>query len=172
LRQRYPPLRRLFRRDDGMVCLTGSKGQHRIDVRASTIRIVLKNRLSRLAGRHQAKNVRDRNAQAANTWTAMHPISIDRYPFQKVWQRQHHSSTIAPSLAFVSRGGLASASCRPDRFDAANRRGAQGVWRRGRARIDRPKRGKQTSQRGIDLIRERLKRASEIHKMKVTENKP
>jgi phage-related protein len=33
------------------------------------------------------------------------------------------------------------------------------------------KRGRQTSQRDIDLIRERLKRASEIHKMKVTENK-
>lgn len=33
-------------------------------------------------------------------------------------------------------------------------------------------RGKQTSQRDIDLIRERLKRANEIHKIKVTENKP
>ena len=33
------------------------------------------------------------------------------------------------------------------------------------------KRGKQTSQRDIDLIRERLKRAGEIHQMKVTENK-
>jgi len=32
------------------------------------------------------------------------------------------------------------------------------------------KRGKQTSQRDIDLIRERLKRASEIHMMKRTEN--
>jgi phage-related protein len=32
------------------------------------------------------------------------------------------------------------------------------------------KRGKQTSQRDIDLIKERLKRAGEIHKMKVTEN--
>jgi phage-related protein len=34
------------------------------------------------------------------------------------------------------------------------------------------KRGKQTSQRDIHLIRERLKRAGEIHKMKVTESKP
>jgi phage-related protein len=34
------------------------------------------------------------------------------------------------------------------------------------------KRGKETSQRDIDLIRERLKRAGEIHKMKVTENAP
>lgn len=34
------------------------------------------------------------------------------------------------------------------------------------------KRGKQTSQRDIDLIGERLKRAGEIHKMKLTENKP
>jgi phage-related protein len=33
------------------------------------------------------------------------------------------------------------------------------------------KRGKQTSQHDIDLIRERLKRASEIHKIKMTENK-
>jgi hypothetical protein len=32
------------------------------------------------------------------------------------------------------------------------------------------KRGKQTSQRDIDLIRERLKRASEIYRMKLTEN--
>jgi phage-related protein len=34
------------------------------------------------------------------------------------------------------------------------------------------KRGKQTSQRDIDLIRERLKRAGEIHQMKLTESKP
>jgi phage-related protein len=32
------------------------------------------------------------------------------------------------------------------------------------------KRGTQTSQRDIDLIRERLKRAREIHEMKLTEN--
>lgn len=74
----------LFRRDDGMVCLTGGKGQNRIDVSVFKIRIFLKDRLPRLAGRHQAKNVRDRNAQAANTWTAMHTIGIDRYSFQKV----------------------------------------------------------------------------------------
>jgi hypothetical protein len=74
----------LFRRDDGMVRLTGSKGQNRIDVRGFKIRILLKNRLSRLASRHQPKNLCDRNAQAANTWTAMHTIGIDRYSFQKV----------------------------------------------------------------------------------------
>jgi len=34
------------------------------------------------------------------------------------------------------------------------------------------KRGRQTSQRDIDLIKERLKRANEIHRMKVTENEP
>ena len=34
------------------------------------------------------------------------------------------------------------------------------------------KRGTQTSQHDIDLIRERLKRAREIHEMKLTENKP
>ena len=33
------------------------------------------------------------------------------------------------------------------------------------------KRRKQTSQRDIDLIRERLKRAGEIHKLRMTENK-
>ena len=33
------------------------------------------------------------------------------------------------------------------------------------------KRGKETSQRDIDLIKERLKRAGEIHKLKVTESK-
>jgi hypothetical protein len=32
----------------------------------------------------------------------MHTISIDRYSFQKVWQRQYHLSILAPSLAFVS----------------------------------------------------------------------
>ena len=35
----------------------------------------------------------------------------------------------------------------------------------------RSKRGKETSQRDIDLIRERLKRADEIHKLKMTESK-
>ncbi len=67
-----------------MVGLTGGKGQSRIDVRVFKIRILLKNRLSRLAGRHQAKNVGDRDAQAANTWTAMHAIGIDRYSLQEV----------------------------------------------------------------------------------------
>jgi len=66
-----------------VVRLTGSKGQNRIDVCVFKIGILLKNRLSRLASRHQAKNVCDRNAQAANTWTAMHTIGIDRYSFQK-----------------------------------------------------------------------------------------
>ena len=74
----------LFRRDDGMVRLPGSKGQNRINVRVFEIRIFLKNRLARLAGRHQAKDVRDRDAQAANAWTAMHAIGIDRYSFQEV----------------------------------------------------------------------------------------
>jgi hypothetical protein len=74
----------LFRRDNGMVRLPGSKGQNRIDISAFKIRILLKNRLSRLASRHQAKNVCDRYAQAANTWTAMHTIGIDRYSLQKV----------------------------------------------------------------------------------------
>ena len=74
----------LFRRDDGMIRLAGSKGQNRIDVRVFEIRIFLKNRLARLASRHQAKNVRDRDAQTTNTWTAMHTIGINRYSFQKV----------------------------------------------------------------------------------------
>jgi hypothetical protein len=74
----------LFRRDNGMIRLTGSKGQNRIDVRVFKIRILLKNRLSRLASRHQAKNVCDRHAQAANTWTAMHAVGIDRDSFQEV----------------------------------------------------------------------------------------
>jgi hypothetical protein len=46
----YQKEQNLFRRDDGMVRLTGSKGQNRIDVRVFEIRILLKNRLSRLAG--------------------------------------------------------------------------------------------------------------------------
>ena len=68
----------------GRIFVTGRKGQDRIDVRVFKIRIILKNRLSRLSSRHQAKNVCHRNAQAANTWTAVHTIGIDRYSFQKV----------------------------------------------------------------------------------------
>ena len=64
-----------------MVCLTGSKGQNRIDVCAFEITIVLEDRLAGLASRHQAKNIRDRNAQPANTWTAMHLVGVDRYSF-------------------------------------------------------------------------------------------
>jgi len=67
-----------------MVRLSGSKGQNRIDISAFKVRILLKNRLSRLASRHQAKNVCNRHAQAANTWTAVHTIRIDRYSFQKI----------------------------------------------------------------------------------------
>lgn len=93
----------LFRRDNGMVRLAGGKGQNCIDVCVLKIGIFLKNGLSRLAGRHQAKNVRDRNAQAANTWTAMHAIGIDRYSFKKVRQWQYHRLSIAPSAAFVSK---------------------------------------------------------------------
>ncbi len=74
----------LFRRDNGMVRLPGSKGQNRIDISAFEIRIFLKDSLSRLASRHQAKNVCDRHPQAANTRTAMHTIGIDRYSLQKV----------------------------------------------------------------------------------------
>jgi hypothetical protein len=74
----------LFRRNDGVVCLTGSKGQNRIDVRVFKIGIFLKDRLSRLASRHQAQNVRHRNTQATNTWTAMHAIAVDRYSFQEI----------------------------------------------------------------------------------------
>jgi hypothetical protein len=92
----------LFRRDNRMVGLPGSKGQNRIDISAFKIRILLKDRLSRLASRHQAKNVCDRNAQATNAWTAMHPIGIDRYSFQKVRQGRRHPLAIAPLLAVVS----------------------------------------------------------------------
>jgi hypothetical protein len=74
----------LFRRDNGMVRLPGGKGQNRIDIRIFKIRIFLKDRLSRLARRHQAKDVCDRNAQVAYAWPAMHTIGIDRYSFQKV----------------------------------------------------------------------------------------
>jgi hypothetical protein len=62
-----------------MICLTGSKGQNRIDVCAFEIKILLEDRLAGLASRHQAKNVCGRNAQTANTWTPMHTVRIDRY---------------------------------------------------------------------------------------------
>ncbi len=74
----------LFRRDDWMVRLPSCKGQNRVDIGILEIRIFLKDCLSRLARRHQAKNVRDRNAHPANTWTSMHTVSVDRYSFQKV----------------------------------------------------------------------------------------
>jgi len=41
----------LFRRNNGMVCLTGSKGQDGIDIRIFEIWILLKDRLARLARR-------------------------------------------------------------------------------------------------------------------------
>jgi hypothetical protein len=62
--------------------LTGCEGQNRIDVRVFEIGIFPENRLSRLASRHQAKNVCDRDAQAANRRAAVHAIGIDRYSFQ------------------------------------------------------------------------------------------
>jgi hypothetical protein len=74
----------LFRRDNRVVRLPGSKSQNRVDIGIFEIRIFLKDCLSRLARRHQAKNVRDRNAQATNAWAAMHTIGVDRYSFQKV----------------------------------------------------------------------------------------
>jgi hypothetical protein len=67
-----------------MVRLTGGKGESRIDIRVFEIWIFLEDRLSRLAGRHQAKNVRDCYAQAANARAAMHAIDIDRYSFQEI----------------------------------------------------------------------------------------
>jgi hypothetical protein len=66
----------LFRRDDRMVRLTGSKGQDRIDVSAFEI--------SRLACRQQAQNIGNGNAQAANAWRAMHAIGVYCDPRQKV----------------------------------------------------------------------------------------
>jgi hypothetical protein len=74
----------LFRRYNRVIRLPGSKGQNCVDISILKIRIFLKDRLSRLARRHQAKNVRDRNAQTANAWAAMHTISVDRYSFQKI----------------------------------------------------------------------------------------
>jgi len=92
----------LFRRDNRVVRLPGRKSQNRVDISILEIRIFLKDCLSRLASRHQGKNVRDRNAQAAHAGAAMHTIGVDRYSFQKVWQRQYHSSIVAPSWTFVS----------------------------------------------------------------------
>jgi hypothetical protein len=43
-----PEQQSLFRRDDGMIRLAGSKGQDRVDVSVLEIRIFLKDRLSRL----------------------------------------------------------------------------------------------------------------------------
>jgi hypothetical protein len=74
----------LFRRYDRMVGLTRRKGQHRIDVGAFEIGIVLKDSLSRLACRQQAQNIPHRNAEAANARPAMHTVRVYRDPRQKV----------------------------------------------------------------------------------------
>jgi hypothetical protein len=74
----------LFRRDDGMVGLTDSKGQNRVDVGAFEIGVIRKDGLSRLTCRQQAENIRYRNAQAANTRPTMHAVGVYRDPRQKV----------------------------------------------------------------------------------------
>jgi hypothetical protein len=70
----------LFRRDDRMVSLTGRKGQDRIDVGAFEIGIIPKDRLSRLARRQQAQNIRYGNTQAANARPAVHALGVYRDP--------------------------------------------------------------------------------------------
>jgi phage-related protein len=95
------------------------------------------------------------------------------------------------------RFGAASAS---DRRDAAYRQGAQGLWQRRRAGTieddaggtyravytarfataiyvlhvfqKKSKQGRETPQRDMNVIKERLKRAGEIHAAKVKESKP
>jgi hypothetical protein len=111
-------------------------------------------------------------------------------------QPPRHADGAQGSPAWLWCGAL----CRPDRLDAANRKSAQGFGGAGVLELieddaggtyravytvsystavyvlhvfqKKSKRGTQTSQRDIDLIRERLKRAREIHEMKLTENKP
>jgi len=74
----------LFRRDNGMVRLTGCKGKNRIDIRVFEIRIILKNALSRLSSRQQTQNIRDGNTQSANARPIMHAVGIYRDPRQEV----------------------------------------------------------------------------------------
>jgi hypothetical protein len=67
-----------------MVRLTGSEGQDRIDIGAFKIGIILKDRLSRLASRQQAQNIRDGNAQSANARSTVHAGGIYRNSGQKI----------------------------------------------------------------------------------------
>lgn len=65
-----------------MIDLTGSIGEHRIDVGRFEIRIVLKDALARLSGGQQSQDVGDRDAQIANAWAPVHALRIDRNPCQ------------------------------------------------------------------------------------------
>jgi hypothetical protein len=74
----------LFRCDDGMVGLPGRESQDSIDIRAFEIGIILKDRFARLAGRQQAENIRDGNAQATDAGASMHAVGVDRNSRQQV----------------------------------------------------------------------------------------
>jgi hypothetical protein len=64
--------------------LMGGESQDGIDIRAFEIRILLKDRLSRLAGRQQTQDIRNRNPQVANAGTTMHAVWVNRNSFQKI----------------------------------------------------------------------------------------
>jgi hypothetical protein len=74
----------LFRRNDGMVCLAGSKGQGCVDILALEIWVLSQDRLSRLANRRQAQNIRNGSTQAANAWPAMHAVRVYRNSCQEI----------------------------------------------------------------------------------------
>ncbi|CUT15744.1 hypothetical protein BF49_6824 [Bradyrhizobium sp.] len=65
-----------------MIYLTGSIGEHCVDIGRFEIRIVLKDALARLSGGQQPQDVSDSYAQIANARASMHALRINRNPCQ------------------------------------------------------------------------------------------
>jgi hypothetical protein len=74
----------LFRGDNRMISLARGESENRVDIGIFEIGIFPENILARLACRQQTQNVRNRNAQIANTGAAMHSRRIDRNSGQKI----------------------------------------------------------------------------------------
>jgi hypothetical protein len=72
----------LFRRYDRVVDLTGSIGEHRIDIGLFQVRIVFEDALALLPRGQQPRDVGNRDTQIANARTSMHTLRVGRDPCQ------------------------------------------------------------------------------------------
>lgn len=59
-----------------MIDLTGSLGEHRIEIGIFQVRIVIENARARLSCGQQSQDVGNRDAQIANTRAPMHPLRL------------------------------------------------------------------------------------------------